>query len=126
LAASSLVGVGALERDLDFLTYEPKKIRPSADWLKSRRKTAQDIAALTGPLLLSADHFPKQTASYATRLEGLAEAFSSQSPRRLGLPSPVQSGPAALTALIEARLESLERSPLQDAEVQEAIDHALA
>lgn len=126
LATTSLSGVGALERDLDLLTYEPKEIRPSAGWLQSRHRMARDIAALTGPLLLSADHWPEQAAGYGARLERLTGVLGESSATRFGSASLAPSGPSALDALVEASLSALERSPLPDAEVQESIDHALA
>jgi multidrug resistance protein MdtO len=126
LAAKSLSGQGELERDLDLLIYEPKEIGPSADWLESRRRTAHDIAALTAPLLLSADCCPERSAGYAARLDGLTETFGDRPQAKFRPPSPVQPDPTTLTELIDARLSALEHGPLQDSEAQEASDHALA
>lgn len=125
LAAKSLGGVGALERDLDLLNYEPARVRPSAAWLDSYRRTARDIAALTAPLLLSADRYPDRSAGYAAQLAGSTRAVGDRAQTPPGPPSPLQPG-AALTALIEARLGALEHEPSPGAEPQEAIDHALA
>src|SRR5579859_1731630 len=74
LAAQSLAAFGALERDLDLVAYEPKEIRPPADWLERRRSLARDAADLTAPLLLGANGHPGLAASAAARLAALEQA----------------------------------------------------
>jgi multidrug resistance protein MdtO len=75
LAAQSLAAVGALERELDLIPFEPRGIRPAADWLQSRRAMAREIGDLTAPLLLGADRRPDLAASATARLEALERAI---------------------------------------------------
>lgn len=72
LAAETQAALGAIERDLDLLTYEPSSIRPSAAWLRSRRRAAIEIDALEGPLLLIPEQDPSLSSYVASRLEDLA------------------------------------------------------
>jgi multidrug resistance protein MdtO len=75
LAAQSLAAFGALDRELDLIPFEPKGIRPPADWLQGRRALAQEVGDLTAPLLLGADCRPELAASATARLEALERAI---------------------------------------------------
>jgi multidrug resistance protein MdtO len=75
LAAQSLAALGALERDLDLIAYEPRQIRPPAGWLERRRTMAREAADLAAPLLLGADRRPELAAASADRLGELEQAI---------------------------------------------------
>lgn len=75
LAAQSLAAFGALERDLDLIPFEPRGIRPSADWLESRRAIAREAGDLSAPLLLGADCRPELAAGATARLDALETAI---------------------------------------------------
>lgn len=75
LAAQSLAAFGALERELDLIPFEPRGIRPHADWLQGRRAVAREIGDLTAPLLLGADCRPDLAASVTARLAALERAI---------------------------------------------------
>ncbi|HEY2051525.1 MAG TPA: FUSC family protein [Caulobacteraceae bacterium] len=75
MAAQSLTAFGALERELDLLGYEPRGIRPAADWLQSRRAIAREVGDLSAPLLLGADRWPELAASATVRLGALERAI---------------------------------------------------
>jgi multidrug resistance protein MdtO len=47
--------VAGIERDLDLAHYEPPSIRPIDSWIGVRRRAADEVGALFGPLLLAAD-----------------------------------------------------------------------
>ena len=53
LAAETQVTLGAVERDLELAEYEPRSVRPSDGWLRSRQRSLTKVGALV-PLLLLA------------------------------------------------------------------------
>jgi multidrug resistance protein MdtO len=73
LAAEILASRGAIERDLGLVPYEPHWTRPDDRWLQQRARVAQQIVALTGPLVLSADRAPENSAAIHQRLNTLAD-----------------------------------------------------
>ena len=75
LAAQSLAAFGALERQLDLIRFEPRGVRPTADWLASRRAIAREVGDLSAPLLLGADCRPELAASATARLDALERAI---------------------------------------------------
>ncbi|HSZ50282.1 MAG TPA: FUSC family protein, partial [Caulobacteraceae bacterium] len=75
LAAQSLAAAGALERELDVIPFEPRGIRPPAEWLRGRRAMAQEVGELTAPLLLGADRWPELAANATARLGALERAI---------------------------------------------------
>ena len=76
LAAQSLAAVGALERDLHLIAFEPRQIRPPATWLESRRAVAREAVDLAAPLFLAADGRPQLAAATAARLGALEQALA--------------------------------------------------
>jgi multidrug resistance protein MdtO len=74
LAAQSLAALGEAVREIDLVAYEPRGIRPSADWIESRRRLAEEAGGLTSLLLLGADRQPALAASAVARLEALERA----------------------------------------------------
>jgi hypothetical protein len=47
--------LAGIERDLDLAHYEPPSVRPDDRWIGVRRRAADELGALFGPLLLAAD-----------------------------------------------------------------------
>jgi multidrug resistance protein MdtO len=76
LASQAQTALAAIEADIDLASYEPETIRPSENWLATRRETAREIGAIEGPLLLSADQDATTSAHIAKRLEILADRFA--------------------------------------------------
>jgi multidrug resistance protein MdtO len=74
-AAGALSAHGAIKRDLGLLHYEPRRLRPSAGWLRNRSQAVEEISVLIGPLLLAADG-PEMTGEVTRRLDRLADALS--------------------------------------------------
>ena len=54
LAADAHAALGAIERDLELVAYEPRSVRPGDDWLSECRRTVAKAAALVPVLLLAA------------------------------------------------------------------------
>ena len=75
VASAARAALAAIETDIDLAGYEPRGVRPSRNWLAIRRSTADEIAAIESPLLLSADQEVATSAYIANRLEGLAGRF---------------------------------------------------
>jgi len=73
-ASQALAAFGALERDLDLVAYEPRGVRPPAEWLNRRRKALEGLASLLGPLWLCAREDPNLSRDTATHLDRIAEA----------------------------------------------------
>jgi multidrug resistance protein MdtO len=96
-----------IETDIDLASYEPSKIRPTATWLASRRKAADEISALGSPLLLSADKHTTASAQIARRLEGLAASFAVAEPQR-AVQEPTEWTSSPLFRKIDAGLRRLE------------------
>jgi multidrug resistance protein MdtO len=64
--------LAGIERDLDLAPYEPPSIRPDHRWIGVRRRAADELGALVGPLLLTADKDLRFSAQLANRLRRLA------------------------------------------------------
>ena len=64
--------LAGIERDLDLALYEPPSIRPDDRWIGVRRRAADELGALFGPLLLTADKDLRISAQLANRLRRLA------------------------------------------------------
>jgi multidrug resistance protein MdtO len=131
LATQALADYGAVEHDLGLVAFEPKEIRPGRAWLESRRRVAEEVSALTGPLLLSADRSPPLAASFAQRMGALADALEGPasgpfSTRAQDRPDAASTGPTTLKALVDSRLASLERAIAQDAATERTGDHVPA
>ena len=67
--------LSGIERDLNLALYEPPSLRPDDSWIGVRRQAAEDIGALFGPLLLSADKDLRFSAQIASRLRSLADSL---------------------------------------------------
>ena len=65
--------LAGIERDLDLAPYEPRSIRPIDSWIEVRRRAADKLGALFGPLLLTADEDLRFSAPIANRLRRLAD-----------------------------------------------------
>ena len=110
-AAEVLASYGAVERDLGLVPYEPRRTRPDDGWLQRRIRATQEIMALAGPLLLSADRAPENSAAVRQRLNALTDR-----PDEVPAPGPVlptQRGAApaegaAVQSLVDAHLRQLE------------------
>ncbi|MEJ0024783.1 MAG: FUSC family protein [Rhizomicrobium sp.] len=113
LAASALAAHGAIGRDIGLVAYEPRRVRPSPDWVRSRSQALGGIAALTAPLLLAADQAPESAGGFATRLSRLASLFG---PPETAAPDEGPIAPAAdrsssaAWGLADHRLADLERA----------------
>jgi multidrug resistance protein MdtO len=68
-------GVG-LVQDIGLGPYEPRTVRPAPAWLEARSAVAGDIAALEGPLLLSARGDPAFARTVGERLHHLADRMA--------------------------------------------------
>ena len=67
--------LAGIERDLNLAPYEPPSVRPDDSWIGVRRRAADDIGALFGPLLLTADKDLRFSAQIASRLRRLADSL---------------------------------------------------
>jgi multidrug resistance protein MdtO len=65
--------LAGIERDLNLALYEPPSIRPVDRWIGVRRRAADELGALFGPLLLTADKDLRISAHLANRLHRLAD-----------------------------------------------------
>jgi multidrug resistance protein MdtO len=94
-----------IERDLDLALYEPPSIRPDDRWIGVRRRAADELGALVGPLLLTADKDLRFSAQLANRLRMLANNLDA-----------VQEAPTSVNdggvASAEAQKEDLESAQL--------------
>lgn len=79
LAGEARAALGTLEQDMGLAHYEPPAVRPTAEWLEARGRAAQEIAALQGPLLLSARLDPARSTDLAGRLGKLADGVGDHS-----------------------------------------------
>ena len=97
--------LAGIERDLDLAPYEPPSIRPDDRWIGVRRRAADELGALFGPLLLTADKDLRISAQLANRLRRLANNLDA-----------VQEAPTSVTdggvASAEAQKEDLESAQL--------------
>ncbi|WP_186066089.1 FUSC family protein [Burkholderia gladioli] len=62
LAAEAFARHGAIAQELGLIHYEPSWVRPTADWLSSRRRTLAELDALEAPLFLLAEREPGDAA----------------------------------------------------------------
>ena len=125
LATQAQAALSAVENDIAIAQYEPSAIRPPEGWLRARRRTALDIAALEGPLLLTTNQAPSLCEDIAHRLDRLADGFGTlkEAPMQTNGPSPAPGALAPVEALtedqhpvrqlIEIHLESLEQALAQ-------------
>jgi multidrug resistance protein MdtO len=90
LASEACAALGAIEQDIKLAQYEPSSVRPANDWLDLRRRTANAIAALMGPLWLRANQDPSLGGGLSRRLNGLAGSFGDHS--ESGAPPTDQEG----------------------------------
>ena len=90
LASEASAALGAIEQDIELAQYEPSSVRPANDWLDLRRRTANAIAALMGPLWLRANQDPSLGGGLSRRLNGLAGSFGDHS--ESGAPPTDQEG----------------------------------
>jgi len=65
--------LAGIERDLELAQYEPPSIRPIDSWIGVRRRAADEVGALYGPLLLAGNKDLRFSAQIANRLSRLAD-----------------------------------------------------
>ena len=104
LASQTQQTLGTIEETLSLALYEPPSVRPDAAWINGRRRTAEEISALHGPLLLSANEDPGYCAEIGHRLAALAKEFDVS--RGASPPSDHQAVPVPL----EEQAESAQRT----------------
>jgi multidrug resistance protein MdtO len=75
LASQTQHALGAIDRNLDLALYEPPSVRSAVGWIDSRRRATEEISALNGPLLLSANQDSGYGAEIGGRLRLLAQKF---------------------------------------------------
>jgi multidrug resistance protein MdtO len=97
--------LAGIERDLDLALYEPPSIRPDDRWIRVRRRVADELGALFGPLLLTGNKNPHFSAQLANRLRRLANNLDVVHEA----PTSVADGVVATT---EAQKEDLESAQL--------------
>jgi multidrug resistance protein MdtO len=97
--------LAGIERDLDLALYEPPSIRPDDRWIGVRRRVADELGALFGPLLLTGNKNPHFSAQLANRLRRLANNLDVVHEA----PTSVADGVVATT---EAQKENLESAQL--------------
>jgi multidrug resistance protein MdtO len=138
LAAETQAALGALEQDLDLSRYEPPSVRPARGWLDRRRRIANTIAFLQGPLLIDSGREPLTTGVVASRLARVANTFgpdttapvTSSSTGHEPLPSDIEDASTPLSpahAIVDPFIEALEDAitqPIEDEE--ERADYARA
>ncbi len=112
----ALAGVRSVGQDLGLLSYEPRGLRPSVVWMQRRTRILERIAALTGPLLLTASSHAALGTRAAHRLSLLANQFSQ---RAVGEPDRVvgfltDSSAPALWEFVGAPLVALEMAIADD------------
>jgi multidrug resistance protein MdtO len=114
-ASQALAATGILVRDLDLTTYEPGAIRPAPEWLQRRRRAANELTALAGPLWFNASRAPGQSKDVAAWMDRLADGVGKPAiPARTSLPLEVPTS-------IEAGLRRLE-TLLNDRAGDEAVE----
>ena len=102
--------LSGIERDLNLALYEPPSLRPDDSWIGVRRRAAEDIGALFGPLLLSVDKDFRFSAQIASRLRSLADSLDAAEEA----PSSVSAGVAASDEPLKEDHESAQL-PFHDA-----------
>ena len=101
-ASQALAAMATLQRNLDLMAYEPRRIRPQGDWLDRRRHAADELAALETPLWFSAGQTPEQSENVASWLDRLADGIGKP------IVSVERSPPSGLQGGIETGLRRLE------------------
>jgi multidrug resistance protein MdtO len=111
LASQAQSELAEIETDIDLAAYEPSTVRPTEQWLATRRKAADEIGALGSQLLLSADEPTTSSAQIAKRLEALAGRFAAAE-----IPPPLQApiewSTSPLFPIIDAGLRRLEEASI--------------
>ncbi len=102
--------LSGIERDLNLALYEPPSLRPDDSWIGVRRQAAEDIGALFGPLLLSAEKDLRFSAQIASRLRSLADSLDAAEEA----PSSASAGVAASEEPLKEDHESAQL-PFHDA-----------
>lgn len=128
LAGEAHAALGALEQDVGLAQYEPASIRPGNDWLNGRIRATQEITAIQGPLLMSANLDPAHAHKIADRLDRLADGVDGH-PQTPSANESVTEEPAPQTRRhIDAQLEHLEQALIQrsDESQEGSADHAPA
>jgi multidrug resistance protein MdtO len=105
--------LASIERDLNLAPYEPPSVRPNGSWIEVRRRAAEEIGALFGPLLLTADKDLRFSAQIASRLRRLADNLDAAEEA----PSSVSDDVAASEEPLKKDLESAQL-PFHDAIVR--------
>jgi len=100
LAAQAQGALGAIEQNLDLAGYEPPALRPSETWFAARRRATREIAALQGPLFLSAGPELGLSSEATRRLEQVADTLHARGPRTAG---PLGETPAVEHGVITLR-----------------------
>jgi len=113
LASQAQTALAAIEADIDLASYEPETIRPSENWLATRRKTAREIGAIEGTLLLSADQDATTSAHIAKRLATLADRFATAGihPSARSEEPQMEWSTMPLFRIVDAGLRRLEEAP---------------
>jgi multidrug resistance protein MdtO len=115
--------LAGIEQDLDLALYEPPSIRPDDRWLGVRRRAADELGALFGPLVLTADKDLRFSGQLANRLRRLANNLDAVHEA----PTSVADG---VVASAEAQKEDLESAqlPFHDAIVRrlDSLEEALS
>ena len=135
LATQAQAALSAVENDIGIAQYEPSSIRPPEAWLRARRRTALDIAALEGPLLLTTNQAPSLSRTSPTGSTGWRTVWHAEAAPMQTDGQSTASGalppPEALTddqhpvrQLIETHLESLERILAQQQAEEGATNYA--
>ena len=76
LASGAQSQLAEIETNIDLAAYQPAAVRPRASWLAARRYSVDEIGALGGPLLVSANNDTSRSAQITERLEVLAARFA--------------------------------------------------
>jgi multidrug resistance protein MdtO len=113
LASEAQSALAAIETDIELAGYEPTSVGPDPAWLAGRDQFAEDIGALEGALLLSAEREPATSRSIAGRLQALADRFIVTETPPSGHCEDQQRGWSALPLfhIVDSGLLRLERKP---------------
>jgi len=111
LASQAQSALAEIKTDIDLADYEPSTVRPTVAWLAARRHVADEIDALEGLLLLSADNNATTRTQIADRLETLAIRFA---PSEIHPPAnpQVEWSTSPLLRIIDSSLLRLEEAPI--------------
>jgi multidrug resistance protein MdtO len=122
LASDASAALGTVEQDLSLAGYEPSSVRPANDWLAARWRTADEIAAMMGPLLLRANQSFCLGSEITRRLDVLATRFDGRSggqgaaakevPDHSTSPGKAEAVVDSMDQQIVAALQSLEQASL--------------